>query len=106
MRERNGTRDREPETEAGGFVHIAGVVAAHERFEHDLLARIGNTGAIVLDLDGRGLRRYPQAYGGLRAVPDRVLDEIGDAAMQVVRTDRGHGVFGAVVGDLVSHIDE
>ena len=28
-----------------------------------------------------------------RAVPDRVLDEIGDAAMQVVGPDRGHGVF-------------
>ena len=43
---------------------------------------------------------------GLGAEPDRVLDEIGDAAMQIVGPDRGHGMFRAVVSDLVSHIGE
>src|SRR6185437_10917394 len=99
MRDRDGARDREPETEAGSLIHVAGVVAAHERLKHDLLASIGNAGTVVLDLDGSGIRRYPQAYGGLRAVSDRVLDQIGDTAMQVVRPHRGHGVFGAGISD-------
>ena len=48
----------------------------------------------------------PQADRGLRAEPDRVLDQIGDAAMQIVGPHRRHGMFRAVIGDLVSHVGE
>jgi hypothetical protein len=51
MRQHDRARDREPETEASGFIHVAGIVAAHERLEHDILARVGNAGAVVLDFD-------------------------------------------------------
>ena len=39
MRQHDGVRDRKPETEARGFIHVAGVVAAHERLQHDILAQ-------------------------------------------------------------------
>src|ERR1700730_9780681 len=106
MRQYNGVRDGKPETKARGFIHVAGVVAAHEWFQHEPLARIGNAGTIVLDVDRRGIRRHSQADRGLRTEPDRVLHEIGNAAMQIVGPHRGHGMCGAVIGDLVSHVGE
>ena len=57
MGEHDGVRNREAETKTGGFIHVAGVVAAHERLQHIVLARIGNAGAIVLDVDGQSVRR-------------------------------------------------
>ena len=51
MREHDRIRNRKTEAEARRFIHVAGVVAAHERLQHILLLRIRNTGAVVLDVD-------------------------------------------------------
>jgi len=44
---------------AGGLVHVAGIVAAHER--HVSLLRIRNAGAIVFDIDGELIARHVKA---------------------------------------------
>src|SRR6202035_4515463 len=95
MRQHNGACDRKPETEARGFIHIPGVVATHERLEHDILARIGNAGTVVFDLDRHRVRQDSEADRGFRAEPDGVLDQVGYAAMQIVGPHRSHRVFGA-----------
>jgi hypothetical protein len=51
MCQHNGARDRQPEPEARGPIHVAGVVAAHEWFEHDVLACIGNAGDLKSKID-------------------------------------------------------
>ena len=51
MRERDRVGNGQAQAKARGLVHVAGVVAAHERLQHDILARIGNAGTVVLDFD-------------------------------------------------------
>ena len=52
MRENDRIRNRKTEAKALSLVHVAGVVAAHERLQHILLLRIRNTGAVVFDVAG------------------------------------------------------
>src|SRR5262249_3627310 len=53
MGDRDRACDGEAEPEAGGVIHVARVVAAHERLQHLLLALVGNAGTVVLDVDGQ-----------------------------------------------------
>src|SRR5882757_10675067 len=79
VRQHDGARDGKSETEAGGLIHVPSFVAAHEWFEHGVLARIGNAGTIVLNVDRHAIWRHREADRGLGTEPDRVFDQIGNA---------------------------
>ena len=106
VRQHDGARDRKPETKARGSIHVARLVAAHERFEHEFLACIRNARTVVLDLHGHGIRQDPQAKRHFRTEPDRVIDKVGNAAMQIVWPDRSHRMIRAVISHLVPHVGE
>ena len=54
------------------------------------LLRIRNAGAVVLDVDGEPGPPIREADRRFGAEPHRIFDQIGDAAMQIVRPHRGH----------------
>ena len=65
---------------------VRGVLAAHEGLEHGGLACVGNAGAVVLDLDAHPRRRGASAARtALAAMAHRVVDQVGDGALQLVR---------------------
>jgi hypothetical protein len=86
MRQRDRAGDGEAEAEACGVIHVAGIVAAHERLQHLALEGVRNAGTIVFDIDDRAVRRQFEADRGFGAEPDRIVHEIADAAVQIVRT--------------------
>src|SRR5436305_1420655 len=59
---RDAVGDRQAKPEAGGLVHVACVVAAHERLQHGGLVGVGYAGTVILDIDGH--------------VPDKTLRRI------------------------------
>lgn len=106
MRQHDGLCNREAKPEACGLVHVARIIAAHEGLQHGLLGGIGNAGAVVLDLDRRSFVGHRQTNGGFLAEPDCVLDEVGDAAVQIIGPDHRHRMIGAGVDHVVSHVRE
>ena len=68
--------------------------------------RVRNAGAVVFDVDGELIRRDAKADHRFGAESDGILHQIGDGAVQVVRPHRGHGMRGAVIGDLAPHVAE
>jgi len=100
VRQHDTAHDRKSKTEARRLTHVPGVVAAHKWFEHDIFAGIADAGTIVLNLDGHRIRRHSKADHDLRSEPDRVLDKVGNAAMQIVGSKRGRSVFWAVISNF------
>jgi hypothetical protein len=98
----DGVRDRKTKAEPRRFIHVAGLVAAHERLQHILLQRIRNAGAVVFDVDGELIRRDAKADHRFGAKFHGILHQVGDGAVQIVGPHGRHGTRGAAVAQQPS----
>ena len=58
--------------------------AADERLEHIFFDAGGDARPAVFDRDGHHRRRQSNAHAGFSAITDRVVDQIGQRAVQLV----------------------
>jgi hypothetical protein len=89
MRPRNIARDGKAKAAAAGL-QIAAFVQTMERPERLLAQSFGNAGPIVVHQNGNGAAFAPQRHSHVFAVLQRVVDQIGDAALERVTAHRKH----------------
>ena len=63
----DGVGDRKAEAKPGRLVHVARVVAPHERLEHGVLALTGDPGTVILDVDHNRRRAIVEPHDRLGA---------------------------------------
>ena len=81
MRTRHVTCDGKTETDAF-LVARAGFIQPRERPERLFMQRVWNAGAVVLDDDSDPIRAGSARDPDFVAMRDRVVDQIGEAALQ------------------------
>src|SRR5229473_3699318 len=102
----DNARDREPESETVLIVHIAGRIAADEGLDHLVLVAIGNSRAVILDVDQDGLIGRVQCHDHFGTESYRVADQVRYRPIEIVGTKLRRQVVRALVSDLVAEIAE